>query len=375
MTYKNGIVKQVKMETNLDIKSFLMDNSTFLDSEELLLNVEDDFSGDQLIPSRQNFSSFLEAVREANASEIKVFRTEAITTELTTEFNECTDIIYKYLTFILGSLLGCTLVVLVILLLFIWKQFYRRSGGKKVSRAESWRYESSIYINPARHKGGVPIYVPSPTLPLTQPLALHSPGDQEISIDTFQHRISRSFNAEIIPEEASNFNTIERLSNEASTRAASPQQTPLLYRRDSQLGTPIGTPQVSPHLHRARHNSSNTGLNIRHTSSSNQGLNARTGSVTGATSPGWGNPTGSRHQRNNSLSSALRGVDIIRCTTPCTTSRATPSPTPPQQMGQYTSNNCRTQPSPTIHPRGNHRNGGGFIELQAEDSSDDLVND
>ena len=43
----------------------------------------------------------------------------------------------------------------------------------------------------ARHKGGVPIYVPSPTLPLTQPLALHSPGDQEISIDTFQHRISR----------------------------------------------------------------------------------------------------------------------------------------------------------------------------------------
>ncbi len=41
-----------------------MDNSTFLDSEELLLNVEDDFSSDQLIPSRQNFSSFLEAVRK-----------------------------------------------------------------------------------------------------------------------------------------------------------------------------------------------------------------------------------------------------------------------------------------------------------------------
>ncbi len=49
-----------------DIESFLMDNSTFLDSEEFLLNVEDDFSSDQLIPSRQNFSSFLEAVRKSD---------------------------------------------------------------------------------------------------------------------------------------------------------------------------------------------------------------------------------------------------------------------------------------------------------------------
>ena len=56
---------------SLDIAPFLMDNSTFLDSEELLLNVEDDFNADQLVPSRQNlssvsrqnFSSFLEAVR------------------------------------------------------------------------------------------------------------------------------------------------------------------------------------------------------------------------------------------------------------------------------------------------------------------------
>ena len=51
-----------------------MDNSTFLDSEELLLNVEDDFNADQLVPSRQNltsvsrqnFSSFLEAVRNSD---------------------------------------------------------------------------------------------------------------------------------------------------------------------------------------------------------------------------------------------------------------------------------------------------------------------
>jgi len=327
------------METDVD--TFKMDNSTseetFYIEDDFLSDIPEDYLQDDISnhPSEDyleedilnhfkiNVSS-LEEVLGNNNSAVGGFRTEAIT-ELSTEFNECTDKIYKYLTVILGSLLGLTLVLLIILVSFLWKHYYKRDRGKKVSRAESWRYESSIYVNPGRQKSGIPVYVPSPTLPLTQPL------EQDISIDTFQQRISRSFNTKMIPEEASNFNTLERLSNEGSTRAASPQQTPLLYRHGSPPLTPAGTPQVSPNMNRSRHTSSNTPLNTRRSSSNHAG------SVSTAISPGWGNPTG-RHQRDNSLTSVLRGVDVIRCTTPGQV-RATPSPTPCQVP-------ARTQPSP-----------------------------
>jgi len=171
------------------------------------------------------------------------------------------------------------------------------------------------------------VYVPSPTLPLTHPL-------EQPTLDTFQQRISRSFNGEMIPEEASNFNTLERLSNEGSTRAASPQQTPLLYRHGNAGLTPAGTPQVSPNLNRSRHTSSNTPMNTRRSTSNHTGMNQ--GSVSTGISPGWGHPIG-RHQRDNSLTSVLRGVDFIRCTTPGQI-RSTPSPTPCQPS-------TRTQPS------------------------------
>ena len=56
----------------------------------------------------------------------------------------------------LGSMV--VLLLLLLLLLLLWVRQLRArledgDGQKKVSRAESWRYESSIYVNPPQAGG------------------------------------------------------------------------------------------------------------------------------------------------------------------------------------------------------------------------------
>jgi len=237
--------------------------------------------------------------------------TDTVTARLRNNFcAESDQAIFFYLTVIFGSLLTVFVILFIIFLFLVWRKFIRKEDMKKVSRAESWRYESSLYVNPGRHKPAVPVYVPSPTLPFSQP---NQPSSQPVisqpqysqPLHHEEHsRHSRLLNADVIEEESSNYNTLERLSAEGSTRAATPQITPhqsplLVSRRGSQGGwsrnstlnghlnrsgtpgtSPIGTPQTSPLLQRSRAFQQNG------------------------------------HNRTGSLSTALRGVDIIRCTTP-----------------------------------------------------------
>jgi len=242
--------------------------------------------------------------------------------------SDCEGQVYFYLTVVLGSVLVLFIIFLLFIALFVWRKYIRREDIKKVSRAESWRYEANIYINPGRQLSSVPVYpsvatsqsastastAPAPVvLPYATPNnATNQSRAKEVS------RNSRLLSADIIEEESSNYNTLERISLEGSTREATPnatpQNTPLLgaSRRDSveniddwstnttlnrqnqrsRVGaSPLTTPHGSPLLARAR---------LHHT-------HGHTG-----------------HSRTGSLSGALRGVDIIRCTTP-----GHPPPSPP----------------------------------------------
>jgi len=256
----------------------------------------------------------------------------------------CTNQVYFYLTIILGSLLLLSVLFSVLLFVFIWIRHIKEPACKKVSRAESWRYESSVYVNPGRQKPSIPVYVPSPTIPVSS-FAAMAAAQQIAAVGTGQHissgqqyngqQINRNSrllaSPEVIPEEGSNYNTLERISTEGSTRAASPQQSPFQNRRDDSShqnawsrtstlngqiyrtgtpgNTPLTTPQTSPLLQRSR-----PGQSSGH----------------------------SGHNRNGSLSSALRGVDIIRCTTP----GYPPPPSPPTHS--------RRRKSPPPSPRRRH---------------------
>jgi len=270
-----------------------------------LLNLfpeESNTTQDASLEEIRSLSTSLDSRMEFSKLEVEN-TTDSVTARLQDSY--CADQIYFYLTVILGSALAVFIILFTIVLFVVWRKFIRKEDMKKVSRAESWRYESSLYVNPGRQKPAVPVYVPTPTLPFSSPSQpISQPQYSQPLHHEDQPRHSRLLNADVIEEESSNYNTLERLSAEGSTRAATPQPTPhqspmLVSRRSSQGGrsinstlnrhlhrsgtpgtSPLGTPQTSPLLSRSR----------------------------------AFHPNG--HNRSGSLSSALRGVDIIRCTTP-----------------------------------------------------------
>jgi len=108
------------------------------------------------------------------------------------------------------------------------------------------------------------------------------------------------------------YDTLDRWSAEGSTRAASPQTSPLL---NSRHGSNAAT--YSP-------STINSMPGGQHSRSGTPGL---TPQATPPSSPPGRRSGASRgHNRNSSLSSALRGVDIIRCGTP---GYPPPPPSPP----------------------------------------------
>jgi len=86
------------------------------------------------------------------------------------------NIIFFYLTIALGIFSGLLVVVIVVLVICLRLNTGRKDKtNKQVSRAESWRYESSIYIKPptahqtAQCIQNKQIVHPSPHLPFTTP--------------------------------------------------------------------------------------------------------------------------------------------------------------------------------------------------------------
>eukprot|EP00092_Neocalanus_flemingeri_P003098 GFUD01003310.1.p1 GENE.GFUD01003310.1~~GFUD01003310.1.p1 ORF type:complete len:310 (+),score=91.03 GFUD01003310.1:50-979(+) len=76
---------------------------------------------------------------------------------------EDSDQLYLYLSLSLGTL--CVVLIIVLTMLGVIARLRARNDpeNKKVSRAESWRYESSIYVKPPA--GQKPVYVPPPLPP------------------------------------------------------------------------------------------------------------------------------------------------------------------------------------------------------------------
>ncbi|XP_023337330.1 uncharacterized protein LOC111708243 isoform X3 [Eurytemora carolleeae] len=112
---------------------------------------------------------------EYGSSDERMENTDFYLTELTqTEETQCPDQGYFYATVILSGLLGLAILLLILLIIYHWRIRRQIPGGKNVSRAESWRYESNIYIEKficsARPKavGGVPVYEAPPLAPPLQ---------------------------------------------------------------------------------------------------------------------------------------------------------------------------------------------------------------
>merc|ERR1712013_101367 len=77
------------------------------------------------------------------------------------------DLIYFYLSIGLGTLCGVFLIMFIIASIITRAKLRKNSEHKKVSRAESWRYEPSLYINhPVAQK---PVYVAPPLPPPSSP--------------------------------------------------------------------------------------------------------------------------------------------------------------------------------------------------------------
>merc|ERR1719357_1571247 len=75
--------------------------------------------------------------------------------------------IYFYLSIGLGTLCGVLLIIFIIASIITRSKLRNNPEHKKVSRAESWRYEPSLYINhPVAQK---PVYVSPPLPPPSSP--------------------------------------------------------------------------------------------------------------------------------------------------------------------------------------------------------------
>merc|ERR1711892_375041 len=73
------------------------------------------------------------------------------------------DQIYFYLSIGLATLCGVLVIVLIIAMAIVRLRHRRDPEHKKVSRAESWRYEPSMYVN--HSPGPKPVYVAPPLPP------------------------------------------------------------------------------------------------------------------------------------------------------------------------------------------------------------------